>query len=164
MEPNQRHQKWGLLTLQVICIEQPGTIGVITQAFRVILFFISPFFQCPFGFLSDPKNKKLVCPDCRAMSCAKGANTTNNSIQNAMTTLNLDGILNLLQNLSSWLIGLFSVSSPGSLSTRAYHARTLPGKIFFHVQCMFRYLPTPTPIRPHVFHWVRVISAFIGVL
>ena len=27
--------------------------------------------QCPFGFLADPKNKKLVCPDCRAMSCAK---------------------------------------------------------------------------------------------
>lgn len=28
-------------------------------------------YKCPFGFLSDPKNKKLVCPDCRAMSCAK---------------------------------------------------------------------------------------------
>merc|ERR1719347_1869281 len=28
-------------------------------------------YKCPFGFLADPKNKKLVCPDCRAMSCAK---------------------------------------------------------------------------------------------
>ena len=28
-------------------------------------------YQCPFGFLADPRNKKLVCPDCRAMSCAK---------------------------------------------------------------------------------------------
>ena len=30
-----------------------------------------PLIQCPFGFLADPKNKKLVCPDCRAMACAK---------------------------------------------------------------------------------------------
>merc|ERR1719209_1856423 len=28
-------------------------------------------YKCPFGFLADPKNKKLVCPDCRAMSCTK---------------------------------------------------------------------------------------------
>lgn len=28
-------------------------------------------YKCPFGFLADPKNKKLVCPDCRAMSCAR---------------------------------------------------------------------------------------------
>ena len=28
-------------------------------------------YKCPFGFIADPKNKKLVCPDCRAMSCAK---------------------------------------------------------------------------------------------
>ncbi len=82
--------------------EQPDTIGVITQAFRVLLFcfyftFVIFLFQCPFGFLSDPKNKKLVCPDCRAMSCAKGANRTNNSIQNTMTTLDLDGILKFLK-------------------------------------------------------------------
>lgn len=29
------------------------------------------FFQCSSGFIADPRNKKLVCPDCRAMSCAK---------------------------------------------------------------------------------------------
>ena len=28
-------------------------------------------YKCPAGFIADPKNKKLVCPDCRAMSCAK---------------------------------------------------------------------------------------------
>ena len=27
--------------------------------------------QCSSGFIADPRNKKLVCPDCRAMSCAK---------------------------------------------------------------------------------------------
>ena len=31
----------------------------------------SPFFQCSSGFIADPRNKKLVCPDCRAISCAK---------------------------------------------------------------------------------------------
>ena len=28
-------------------------------------------YKCEGGFIADPKNKKLVCPDCRAMSCAK---------------------------------------------------------------------------------------------
>ena len=28
-------------------------------------------YKCSSGFIADPKNKKLVCPDCRAMSCAK---------------------------------------------------------------------------------------------
>jgi E3 ubiquitin-protein ligase RNF31 len=31
----------------------------------------SPLLQCSSGFIADPRNKKLVCPDCRAMSCAK---------------------------------------------------------------------------------------------
>ena len=28
-------------------------------------------YKCSSGFIADPKNKKLVCPDCRAISCAK---------------------------------------------------------------------------------------------
>ena len=28
-------------------------------------------YKCSSGFIADPKNKKLVCPDCRSISCAK---------------------------------------------------------------------------------------------
>ena len=44
--------------------------GKLTSSLTSLLFSLLTV-QCPFGFLADPKNKKLVCPDCRAMSCAK---------------------------------------------------------------------------------------------
>jgi hypothetical protein len=50
-------------------------------------------FQCSSGFIADPRNKKLVCPDCRAISCAKCLKPV--SIQVAYQFLSYPKSLNL---------------------------------------------------------------------
>ena len=42
-----------------------------TDKFSNYLRIFFSILQCSSGFIADPRNKKLVCPDCRAMSCAK---------------------------------------------------------------------------------------------
>ena len=65
-------KRWSKYTTLATCywIMTVKLISILFLCFQFHQIF-SPFFQCSSGFIADPRNKKLVCPDCRAISCAK---------------------------------------------------------------------------------------------
>ena len=88
------------------------------------------FLQCPFGFLADPRNKKLVCPDCRAMSCAKclvpwEPQHEGISCQDFARSVGVEWIYVNLLDIWYLLCPVRNVWCPGSHSTKEFLAKIL---------------------------------------